>query len=126
MSAIMKDLNSCLAVSKPTLEEMVNGSVGSYRTRDGSEITVPEEQLRTLWEVCDDQQRITLRIPIYVSTDVACESPAWKVEGRAEAAAIAALLGKRLHKEGFLRLYHPDLKDLRSKIPDCIMIVYNP
>ena len=44
----------------------------------------------------------------------------------AEAPVVAALLGKRMHRDGYLRLYHPDLSDLRAKIPDCVMIVFTP
>lgn len=126
LSSIMKDLNSNLAVSKRTLAEMMDDGDRTYRTRDGSVVEIPEDQLRVLWDVCDDSQRIALRLPIYVSTDTSGEVSAWKVDGRVEAPVVAALLGKRMHRDGYLRLYHPDLSDLRAKIPDCIMIVFTP
>ena len=126
MQSIMKDLNANLAVGKRTLNEMIDSGDHTYRTRDGSTVEIPEEELRLLWDVCDDQQRLTLRLPIYVSTDISGETSAWKVEGRVEAAVVAAVLGKKLHKEGYLRLYHPDLSDLRAKIPESIMIVFSP
>ena len=126
LSSIMKDLNSNLAVSKRTLAEMMDDGDRTYRTRDGSVVEIPESQLRMLWDVCDDSQRIALRLPIYVSTDTSGEVSVWKVEGRVEAPAVAAILGKKLHRDGYLRLYHPDLSDLRAKIPDCVMIVFTP
>lgn len=126
LNSIMKDLNSNLAVSKRTLAEMMDDGDRTYRTRDGSVVEIPESQLRMLWDVCDDSQRIALRLPIYVSTDTSGEVSAWKVEGRVEAPAVAAILGKKLHRDGYLRLYHPDLSDLRAKIPDCVMIVFTP
>ena len=126
LSSIMKDLNSNLAVSKRTLAEMMDDGDRTYRTRDGSVVEISESQLRMLWDVCDDSQRIALRLPIYVSTDTSGEVSAWKVEGRVEAPAVAAILGKKLHRDGYLRLYHPDLSDLRAKIPDCVMIVFTP
>ena len=126
LSSIMKDLNSNLAVSKRTLAEMMDDGDRTYRTRDGSVVEIPESQLRMLWDVCDDSQRIALRLPIYVSTDTSGEVSAWKVEGRVEAPAVAAILGKKLHRDGYLRLYYPDLRDLRAKIPDCVMIVFTP
>ena len=126
LSSIMKDLNSNLVVSKRTLAEMMDSDDHTYKTRDGSVVEIPAEQLRILWDVCDDSQRISLRLPIYVSTDVSGEVSAWKVDGRVEASAVAALLGKRLHRDGYLRLYHPDLSDLKAKVPDCIMIVFTP
>ena len=111
MSSIMRDLNSNLAVSKRTLSEMMDSDDRTYRTRDGSTVEIPEEQLRILWDACDDSQRISLRLPIYVSTDITGETSAWKVDGRVEAPVVAAILGKRVYKEGYLRLYHPDLSD---------------
>ena len=126
MRNIMKDLNSNLAVSKRTLEQMLDSGDRTYKVRDGSTVEIPEEQLMLLWDACDDSQRIALRLPIYISTDTSGETSAWKVEGRVEAPVVAKILGKRLHKDDYLRLYHPDLRDLRSKIGDAIMMVFTP
>lgn len=126
MRNIMKDLNSNLAVSKRTLEQMLDSGDRTYKVRDGSTVEIPEEQLMLLWDACDDSQRIALRLPIYVSTDTSGETSAWKVEGRVEAPVVAKILGKSLHKDDYLRIYHPDLRDLRSKIGDAIMMVFTP
>lgn len=126
MSSIMKELNSNLAASKPSLMEMMDGGDRTYRLRDGSVIEIPEEQLRIIWDACDDAQRLRLRLPIYVSTDVSGEGSAWKVEGAVEAPVVAKILGRRLHRDGFLRLYHPDLRELRDKIGDAVLIVFTP
>ena len=126
MRNIMKDLNSNLAVSKRTLEQMLDSGDRTYKVRDGSTVEIPEEQLMLLWDACDDSQRIALRLPIYVSTDTSGETSAWKIEGRVEAPVVAKILGKRLHKDDYLRIYHPDLRDLRSKIGDAIMMVFTP
>ena len=126
MRNIIKDLNSNLAVSKRTLEQMLDSGDRTYKVRDGSTVEIPEEQLMLLWDACDDSQRIALRLPIYISTDTSGETSAWKVEGRVEAPVVAKILGKRLHKDDYLRIYHPDLRDLRSKIGDAIMMVFTP
>ena len=96
MRNIMKDLNSNLAVSKRTLEQMLDSGDRTYKVRDGSTVEIPEEQLMLLWDACDDSQRIALRLPIYVSTDTSGETSTWKVEGRVEAPVVAKILGKRL------------------------------
>ena len=70
VNSIMKDLNSNLAVNKRTIEQMMDSGDHTYRTRDGSVVEIPEDQLEFLWGVCDDRQRISLRLPIYVSTDM--------------------------------------------------------
>lgn len=126
MQSIMKELNSNLAVGKRTLAEMVDSGDHTYRTRDGSTVEISDEELQYLWSICDDSQRISLRLPIYISTDISGETSAWKVEGRVEAPVVAAILGKRLHRDGYLRLYNPDLREIRAKIPDSVMIVFTP
>lgn len=125
MASILKDLNSNLAAERRPIAEMMDGD-RCYRMRDGSTIEVPEEQLRTIWDACDDTVRVRLRIPIYVGTDVSGETPSWKVEGSAEAAAVSAILGKEVHRDGYLRLYNPDLRRLKGLIPDCYVVVFTP
>ncbi|MDO5853518.1 MAG: DUF61 family protein [Thermoplasmata archaeon] len=125
VESMLRDMNSNLAAEKPLLSELRDGRSG-YRMRDGSEIEVPREQVETLWAACDDSERLRLRVPIYVSTDTSGEFSAWKVEGKAEAAAVARLLGKKIHREGYLRLYNPDLKDLKRAIPDLYLVVFVP
>ena len=125
VTSILKDLNSNLAAGKRPITEMMDGD-RTYTMKDGSVIEVPEEQVRMVWDACDDQQRIALRLPIYVSTDTSGKTGAWKVEGRVEAAVVAALLGKRIHREGYLRLYFPDLNELKKLIPDCYIVVFTP
>ena len=38
---------------------------------------------------------------------------------------LAKLLGKRIHREGYLRLYYPDLGELKRLIPDCYIVVFS-
>lgn len=126
MSSIMRDLNSNLAASKPSLMEMMESGDRTFRMRNGAVIEIPEDQLRLIWDSCDDSQRLRLRLPIYVSTDTSGEGSAWKVDGVVEAAVVARILGKKVYKDGYLRLYHPDLRDLRSKIGDAILVTFTP
>jgi len=126
LSSVMSELNSNLAVGKRTLEQMMDSGDYSYKTRDGSKVEIPKEQMDYLWEICEEPEKIRLRLPIFVSTDISAETGAWKVEGNPEAAVVARILGKKMFKDGYLRLYHPDLKDLKSRIPDAIMMVFTP
>ncbi len=126
VKAIMSDLNRNLAVSKPSLFEMEQSEDYTYRTRDGSVIDIGREQFEVLWNVCDDSERLRLRIPIYVSTDVSGEVSAWKVDGKVEASVVAKLLEKPIFRDDRVRLYNPDLKKLKSMIPDAYMVVFTP
>ena len=126
LASVMSDLNSNLAVGKRTLEQMMDSGDFTYKTKGGSIASIPKEQIEFLWGVCDESEKIRLRLPIYVSTDISSEIGAWKVEGNPEATVVARILDKTMFKSGYIRLYHPDLKDLKSKIPDAIMMVFTP
>jgi hypothetical protein len=126
LASVMSDLNSNLAVGKRTLEQMMDSKDFSYKTKSGSVVTIPEEQMSYLWEICDESEKIRLRLPIFVSTDISADMGAWKVEGEPDATVVARILDKSMFKQGYLRLYHPDLKDLKAKIPDAIMVVFTP
>lgn len=126
LASVMSELNSNLAVGKRTLEQMMDSGDYTYKTRSGSVIEIPKEQMDFLWDICEETEKIRLRLPINVSTDISAESSAWKVEGTPEADVVARILGKTMRKESYIRLYHPDLKDLKSKIPDAIMVVFTP
>ena len=125
VEGMMAELNRSLAVGRKTLVEMIDSGDHTYRTRDGSVAKIPEDQLRMIWGACDDSERIRLRLPLFVYTDSSAESGAWKVEGRTEATFVAKFLGKAQFRDDMVRIYHPDLKELRSKIPDAIMIVFS-
>jgi hypothetical protein len=126
LASVMSDLNSNLAVGKRTLEQMMDSGDYSYKTKSGSVVIIPKDQMDFLWSVCDESEKIRLRLPIFVSTDISADLGAWKVEGEPEAMVVARILDKTMFKSGYLRLYHPDLKDLKSKIPDAIMMVFTP
>ncbi len=126
IASVMREFNSSLAASKPLLTELMDGDAPGYRMRDGSVVEVPPDKLKAVWDACDDSERIRLRIPIYVSTDIGSETSSWKVEGVTEAAVVAKILGKKVYREGYLRLYHPDLKELQRKIGEAAMVIFTP
>ena len=124
IASVMRECNSNLAATKPSLMELKDGDVEGYTMRDGSTIVVSESQINLIWDACDDAERLRLRIPIYVSTDIGSEVSSWKIEGNVEASVVSKILGKKVYREGYLRLYHPDLKELQRKIPDAIIITF--
>lgn len=126
IASVMREFNSSLPASKPLLTELMDGDAPGYRMRDGSVVEVPSDKLKAVWDACDDSERIRLRIPIYVSTDIGSETSSWKVEGVTEAAVVAKILGKKVYREGYLRLYHPDLKELQRKIGEAAMVIFTP
>ena len=126
VESMLSDLNSNLASGKRSLEEMFTSGDRTFKLRSGDVVEIPEEQVNLIWGVCDDSERIRLRLPIYVSTDTSAETGAWKVEGRVEASVVSKLLDKKMFRGDMIRLYYPDFKQLKSIIPDAMMVVFTP
>jgi len=123
---MIRDMNRHMPVSRKTLLEYLESGGDTYDTKDGQKCSIDRKDLEFLAEKCTEIEKMRLRIPIFVSTDTSSETGAWKVEGRTEAAVVAKLLNKRLYKDDFLRLYHPDLKDLRKIVPSLVVTLFLP
>jgi len=123
---IIRDMNRHIPVSKRTLLEYLESEDDSYETKDGQRCSVDRKDLEMLASKCTEIEKMRLRVPIFVSTDTSSETGAWKVEGRTEVAVVSKLLNKRAYKDDFLRLYHPDLKDLRKMLPSLVVVLFLP
>ena len=123
---VICDMNRHIPVSRKTLLEYLESEDCTYETKDGQKCAIDRRDLELLAGKCTETEKMRLRVPIFVSTDISCEGGAWKVEGRTEAAVVSKILNKRLYKDDFLRLYHPDLKELRNILPSLITIVFLP
>lgn len=123
---VIRDMNRHIPVSRKTLLEYLESEDCTYETKDGQKCAIDRRDLELLAGKCTETEKMRLRVPIFVSTDISCEGGAWKVEGRTEAAVVSKILNKRLYKDDFLRLYHPDLKELRNILPSLITIVFLP
>ena len=123
---IIRDLNRHIPVSRRALLEYLESEEDTYETKDGQKCSVDRKDLELLAERCTEIEKMRLRVPIFVSTDASCETGAWKVEGRTEVAVVSKLLSKKAHRDDFLRLYHPDLADLRRMLPSLIVVLFLP
>ena len=123
---IIRDMNRHIPVARKTLLEHLESGEDAYLTKDGQRCSMDRKEMELLAGKCTEIEKMRLRIPIFVSTDTSYEAGAWKVEGRTEVAVVSKLLNKRAYKEDYLRLYYPDLKDLRKMLPSVISIVFVP
>jgi len=123
---VIRDMNRHIPVSRKTLLEYLESGEDTYETKDGQKCSVDRKDLEFLAGKCTEIEKMRLRVPIFVSTDISYEGGAWKVEGRTEAAVVSKLLNKRLYKDDFLRIYYPDLKDLRKMLPSLVVVVFLP
>ena len=106
--------------------EYLESDDNTYLTKDGCKCSIDRSEIEFLSERCTEVEKMRLRLPIFISTDTSYSEGAWKVEGRTEVAVVSRLLNKKIHTEDFLRLYYPDLKDLRSIVSSVIVVLFIP
>lgn len=123
---MIRDENRHIPVSRRTLLEYLESGDTTYRTRDGQECSMEKEDIDILAKYCTEIEKMRLRIPIFISTDINSSVGAWKVEGKAEVAVVSKILGKKAHKEDLLQLFFPDYHDLRKMMPSVIFEVFAP
>ena len=123
---MIRDMNRHVPVSRKTLLEYIESGECTYDTKGGVKCSVGRDEIELLAGMCTEMEKMRLRIPIIIGTDISCEAGAWKVEGTTEVAVVSRLLNKNPHGNGFLRLYHPDLRALRAMLPSLIAVVFTP
>jgi uncharacterized protein (UPF0216 family) len=126
VTKMIAGLNSNMPVNRRTLMDYIENGDFTYRTKEGDVISFPQEGIDRLAAVTDDQEKLTLRLPVFVSTDVQGERPCWKVDGITETAVISKLLGRRVHSDNRLPIYYPDLVKMRQLIPELVFTLFLP
>jgi len=114
-----------MPVLRRTLLEHIDSGDLTYRTREGFTCSFDKDEIEILSETCTEIEKMRLRLPIFVSTDISSDG-AWKVDGITETVVVSKLLGKKSLRDDMLRIYHADLKELRKKIPNAVIVLYLP
>ena len=123
---LMRDMNPCIPAGRRTLAEHTDSGDLTFRTKDGSVCQIGKDEIDLLSDVCTEQEKTVLRLPIFVSTDVHADGGAWKVDGTVESEVVARILGRSKFRPDTVRLYNPDLGELRRLLPNATFIVFLP
>ncbi len=126
MKSIMSDMNSNLPAERRTLTDYLENGNLFYRNRAGDTFGINLSELEDLASFCTEQEKFVLRIPLIISTDVSGDRGAWKTEGAAETSVLSKITGKKVYGKNILRLYHPDLAELRRRFPTATVIAFVP
>ena len=126
ISRMIAGLNSNMPINRRTLMDYIENGDYTYKTKEGDTITFPQEGIDMLASITDDQQKLTLRLPIFVSTDIQGERPCWKVDGITETEVVSKLLERRVHSDNRLPIYYPDLVKMRKMIPELTFTLFLP
>lgn len=119
------ELGACAPACRRTLLEVAESGDLTCRLRGGVCSFDPEE-IAYLEGVCTEAEKAALRLPICITTDVSGPSGVWKVDGRAESAVVARILGRARQREDSVRFHHPDLRELLRRLPNAAVVVYTP
>ena len=126
VTKMIAGLNSSVPAAKVPLLDLAESDTPSYRTRSGDIVDIDRSEIDLLMNICDEMEKIRLRLPITMVTDTSGEMSIWRIDGRTEAAVISRILGKPLLKEDSVRIYYPDYQTLREKLPTSISTLYLP
>jgi uncharacterized protein (UPF0216 family) len=124
IEGMLSDLNRNAPVNRRSLAEHLESGSLEYETRGGAACGFERSGLDLLAAECTDSERVRLRLPILARTDPS--SGEWIVEGMAEAAVAARLLGRELRAEGRLRIRPHDLADLKKTLPGLVFTIFSP
>ena len=119
-------MNSSLPVSRRSLLDYEENGDYRFVTRDGVSCDLDPKEIEFLCDRCTELEKMSLKVPILVSTDCSGDMTSWKVEGCVETRVVARILGKNVVTEDHLRFYNPDLKRLRSMLPTCTAVTFLP
>ncbi|MDD4245008.1 MAG: DUF61 family protein [Candidatus Methanomethylophilaceae archaeon] len=124
VSDLIRDMNSCIPVGRRTLIEHTDSNDFTFRTKDGSVCEMGKDEIELLSGACTEQEKLVLRLPIFISTD--SEANAWKVDGTVESEIVSRMLGRAKFKADTVRLYNPDMRELRRLLPNATFMVFLP
>lgn len=119
-------MNTHMPAVRRTLLELSECESPSYRTRSGETIEIERSEIDYLLNECTEMEKMRIKLPIIVTTDISGEMPAWRVDGAAEAGIIARILQKPQFKADSVRFYNPDYQKIRKILPTSVIIAYLP
>lgn len=123
---MLANMNTNMPVRRRTLMDYLENGGNTYETKSGGTCSFDRAGIDYLDSICNDQERLTLKLPIFITTDVSSETGGWKVEGRTEVAVMSRILGRRVHSADHMQMYYADISELKKKIPDLYYTVFSP
>jgi hypothetical protein len=123
---LLTDINAHAPVNRRTLAEHIESNDYTYGTRNGHTCSMDVEEIILLNNVCTEQERYLLRLPIMVMTDTSYSQNVWKVEGKTEVSVISKLLSKPPLRDDLIHMYHPHLVELHKMLPNSATVLFVP
>ncbi|MCQ2079852.1 MAG: DUF61 family protein [archaeon] len=126
VTRMLASMNSNIPVNRRSLADYIDNGDYTYSTKSGETISFEPQGIEYLDGICTVQEKLTLRLPIFISTDPSSESGGWKAEGRTEVAVISKILNRRVHSDDHISIYYADILTLKKLIPDLFFTLFLP
>jgi len=126
IEAMIAGMNSNMPVCRRTLSDYEQNGDYTFKTRSGEICSFERTGVDYLCAACTEQEKLLLKLPIFISTDPSSESGCWKVDGRTEVAVMSRVLNRRVHSEDRMPVYYPDMIELKKVLPGLIFTLFLP
>lgn len=126
VNKLITSMNTHVPVSRRSLLDYMESDDLTYRTRGNDICEIDRREIEYLSGVCTEIEKMQLRLPIFVSTDISGDAPAWKVDGAVESKIVARILGRTQFRPDSVRFYHPDYKKLLEILPTSVIVLFLP
>jgi uncharacterized protein (UPF0216 family) len=123
---LLSGINDHAPVARRSLAEYMDSDDLTFRTRSGHVCEITRSEIDMLCKTCTEREKVALRLPIMVTTDVSVSQGAWKVEGRTEVAVVSKLLSKKPLRDDLILFYHPHLRELQRMLPKSVIVLFVP
>ncbi|MCL2712853.1 MAG: DUF61 family protein [Methanomassiliicoccaceae archaeon] len=123
---ILSGINDHAPVARRSLAEYIDSNDLTYRTRSNHVCELTRNEIDILNNICEEREKLTLRLPIMVMTDTSFTESVWKIEGRTEVSVVSKLLSKRSLRDDLIHLYHPHLRELQKMLPNSVTVLFVP
>jgi uncharacterized protein len=126
LEKLFKNMNEHVPSQRPNLADLLVSSDPSYTGKDGRTYHLDREELMLIGANLDRWDWSRLKVPILLMTDTTYEHGCWKVMGRLEVRLISRLVNREPEREDEMRIFYPQLLEIRRLLPTTTNSMYMP
>jgi len=124
---LIQQMNRHAPARRVPLSELAEMKDPGYSDREGRFYSIGKDELVLVRIALNGRGLVDVRLPIVLLADASLSQSAWRVEGRAECAAVSAVLDRQVPEPGDrMLLYSVHMAVLRRKLPTVTVQVFLP
>jgi uncharacterized protein (UPF0216 family) len=126
LEKLFKSMNEHVPAQRPNLADLLETEEPCYTGKDGRRYHLDKVELKLISENVDKWDWSRLKLPILLMTDTSQEQGGWKVMGKIEVRLISRLIHREPEREDEMRVFYPQLHDIRKILPTATNSMYMP